>query len=186
MVSIPTLWLPILLSAVFVFIASSVIHMFLTYHYRDFKKVPDEVKLMDALRDFNLPPGEYSVPHAGSPKEMNSAEYKEKLKKGPVLLMNVWESGEQSMGRQLVQWFLFSIIVGIFAAYVAGRALGPGAEYLAVFRFTGVTAFICYVIGIWPDYIWFKRSLGRTLKSTFDGLIYALLTAGVFGWLWPS
>ena len=186
MVSIPTLWLPILLSAVIVFIASSIIHMFLTYHYRDFKKAPDEDKLMDVLRDFNLPPGEYSVPFAGSPKEMNSPEYKEKLKKGPVLLMNVWESGEHRMGSQLVQWFLFSVIAGIFAAYVAGRALEPGAEYLAVFRFTGVTAFACYAIALWHESIWYKRSWGRTFKSTVDGLIYGLLTAGTFAWLWPG
>jgi hypothetical protein len=186
MVSIPSLWLPILLSAVFVFIASSVIHMFLTYHYRDFRKAPDEDKLMDELRDFNLPPGEYSVPHAGSPKEMNSPEYKEKLKKGPVLLMNVWKTGEFGMGKYLVLWFIYLLIVGVFAAYVGGRALGPGADYLAVFRFTGVTAFTCYVIALWQDYIWFHKSPGRTLKSTFDGLIYALLTAGTFGWLWPG
>ena len=186
MVSILTLWLPILLSAVIVFIASSIIHMFLTYHYRDFKKAPEEDKLMDALRDFNLPPGEYSVPFAGSPKEMNSPEYKEKLKKGPVLLMNVWESGEHRMGSQLVQWFLFSVIADIFAAYVAGRALEPGAEYLAVFRFTGVTAFACYAIALWHESIWYKRSWGRTFKSTVDGLIYGLLTAGTFAWLWPG
>ncbi len=186
MVSIPTLWLPILLSAVFVFIASSIIHTVLTYHYKDFKKVPDEDKLMDVLRGFNIPPGEYAVPYSGSPKEMNSPEYKEKTKKGPVLLMNVWETGDPALGKSLVQWFIFTVIVGIFAAYVAGRALGPGAEYLAVFRFAGVTAFACYTLASWPESIWFKRSWGRTVKGTIDGLIYALLTAGTFAWLWPG
>ena len=186
MVSITSLWLPILLSAVFVFIASSVIYMVLGYHNKDFKKVPDENKLMDALRGFGLPPGEYAVPYAGSSKEMNSPEYKEKMNKGPVLIMNVWKTGEQGMGKQFAQWFIFAIIVGIFAAYVAGRALGPGAEYLAVFRFTGVTAFMGYSLALWQDYVWFYRSPGRTLKNTFDGLIYALLTAGTFAWLWPG
>ena len=186
MVSILSLWLPILLSAVFVFIASSIIYMVLGYHNKDFKKVPDEDKLMDALRGFNIPPGEYALPYAGSNKELNSPEYKEKVNKGPVLIMNVWKTGEQGMGRQFVQWFLYAIIVGIFTAYVAGRALGPGAEYLAVFRFAGVTAFACYAIALWQDYIWFFRSPGRTLKNTLDGLIYALLTAGTFAWLWPG
>jgi hypothetical protein len=141
---------------------------------------------MDSLRGLDLQPGEYAVPYAGSMKEMNAPEYKEKRSKGPVLIMNVWKTGQEGMGKQFVLWFVYSLIVGIFAAYVAGRALGPGADYLAVFRFTGVTAFACYAIAQWQDYIWFRRSMGRTLKNTLDGLIYALLTAGTFGWLWPG
>ncbi len=186
MVFITSLWLPILLSAVFVFIASSVIHMVLTYHYRDFKKAPDEDKLRDALRPLGIPPGEYAVPHAGTAKEMMSPEYRDKRKEGPVLMMTVLQSGIPGMGKNLVQWFIYSVIVGVFAAYVAGRALEPGAEYLAVFRFAGVTAFACYAIASWQESIWFGRSWGRTLRGTFDGLIYALLTAGTFGWLWPD
>jgi hypothetical protein len=186
MVTIMSLWLPILLSAVIVFIASSIIHMVFTYHYKDFKKAPDEDKLRDALRGLNIPPGEYSVPYSGSPKVMRSPEYQEKMNKGPVLILSVFKSGPPAMGKELFQWFVYAIIVGIFAAYVAGRALGPGADYLAVFRFSGVTAFACYTIAHWQDTIWFKRSWGRTFKGTFDGLIYALLTAGTFGWLWPG
>jgi hypothetical protein len=33
--------------------------------------------------------------------------------------------------------------------------------------------------------IWYSRAWINTIKSTIDGLIYALLTAGTFGWLWP-
>jgi Flp pilus assembly protein TadB len=185
MVTITSLWLPILLSAVFVFIASSVIHMLFSYHYKDYKKVPEEDKLRDSIRGLNIPPGEYSVPNAGSPKEMNTPEYKEKRDKGPVLLMTVVKSGDQGMGKELFLWFVYAIVVGIFAAYVAGRALGPGAEYLAVFRFAGFTAFACYTVAGWQESIWFQRSWGRTFKNTIDGLIYGLLTAGTFAWLWP-
>ncbi len=186
MVSIISLWLPILLSAVFVFIASSVIHMVLTYHYKDFKSVPEEDKLLDAMRALNLPAGEYLVPCARSPQERKSPEFQEKMKKGPALLLTVWESGMGSMGINLAQWFVYSVIVGIFAAYVAGRALGPGAHYLTVFRFAGATAFMCYTVAQWQESIWFKRSWGRTVRATFDGLVFALLTAGTFGWLWPA
>jgi Flp pilus assembly protein TadB len=186
MVPIMSLWLPILLSAVFVFIASSIIHMFLSYHYKDFKEAPDENKLMDALRSFNIPPGEYMLPHAGSRAEFSSKEYQERMAKGPGVMMTVWPTGRPSMMGSLVQWFVYSIVVGVFAAYIAGRALGPGADYLAVFRFAGCTAFACYVIAGWQDSIWFKRSWGRTLRNTIDGLIYGLLTAGTFGWLWPQ
>jgi hypothetical protein len=186
MVSIPSLWLPILLSAVFIFVISSIIHMVLTYHYNDFRKAPDEDQLMDALRGLAIPPGEYAVPYAGSPKEMNAPEYHEKVMKGPNAIMTVWEAGNQSMVKPLVLWFVFSIVVGIFAAYIAGRALGPGAEYLAVFRFAGCTAFVGYVVAGWQESIWFKRSWSRTFKSSVDGLVYALLTAGTFAWLWPD
>jgi hypothetical protein len=186
MVPIMSLWLPILLSAVFVFVASSVIHMVFTYHYKDFKGVPDENKLMDALRPFNLQRGEYIVPCPRSPQERKTPEFQEKMQKGPALIMNVWQSGKPAMVKNLVQWFMYSLIVGIFAAYVAGRDLGPGASYLAVFRFAGVTAFACYTIAKWQDSIWFNRSWGSTFRGTIDGLVYALLTAGTFGWLWPE
>lgn len=184
MVDILSLWLPILVSAVFVFIASSIVHMVFTYHYKDFNQVPEEDKVMDALRA--IPPGEYMMPYAGSPKAMKSPEFEEKRKKGPGAMLTVWESANPAMGKMLVQWFIYCIIVGIFAAYVAGRALEPGAHYLAVFRFAGVTAFACYTVAHWQDVIWFKRSVKRTITGAFDGLVYALLTAGTFGWLWPE
>jgi hypothetical protein len=117
---------------------------------------------------------------------MKNPAFLEKMKRGPVVIMNVLESGPPSLGTSLSLWFLYCIVVGIFAAYVAGRALGPGAHYLGVFRFSGAVAFVGYSLALWQNTIWYKRKWSTTLKSTFDGLIYALLTAGTFGWLWPS
>lgn len=185
MVSVVSLWLAIILSAVFVFIASSIIHMVLKYHNTDFKQVPKEDELMEAMRPFNLSPGVYTIPQAGSMEAMKSEAYLEKTKKGPVAMLTVMETGIPKMGKSLFQWFVYSVVVGIFAGYIAGRALGPGADYLAVFRFVGTTAFVGYVLALWQNSIWYKHTWAITLKSTFDGLIYALLTAGVFGWLWP-
>jgi hypothetical protein len=185
MVPILSLWLPIFLSAVFVFAISFLIHMAFRYHSKDLRKFPDEDAAADALRKMNLPAGQYLLPHASSPKEMNSPEFQEKVKKGPGVILTIWPGGRPSMVANLSQWFLYSVVVGIFAAYVAGRALQPGAYYLAVFRFTGVTAFACYAIAGWQESIWYKRSWSTTLKNTFDGLVYALVTAGTFGWLWP-
>ncbi|MCX6132924.1 MAG: hypothetical protein NTU47_03830 [Ignavibacteriales bacterium] len=185
MVPILSLWLPILLSAVFVFIASSVVHMFLKYHSNDMKKLPDEDAAADALRKLNIPAGQYIIPHAGSMQAMNSPEYQEKVKRGPGVILTIWPGGTPSMVTNLTQWFLYSLVVGIFSAYVAGRALEAGAHYLAVFRFVGVMAFACYAISGWQESIWFKRAWSVTVKNTLDGLFYALLTAGTFGWLWP-
>ena len=186
MVSVTTLWFPILLSAVITFVVSSIIHMLLTYHRNDFIKLPKEDEVMDALRNFDIPPGDYVIPCAGSPKEMGTPEFIEKTTKGPVAFMTVMPSGPPAMGKSLVLWFVYSIVVGIFAAYITGRALGPGAHYLDVFRFAGCTAFIGYTLALWQNTIWYKHCWCVTLKSTFDGLIYALMTAGTFGWLWPA
>ncbi len=168
------------------FVVSSIIHMVFTYHRNDFIKLPAEDQVMDALRPFNIPPGDYAIPCAGTTAEMKTPEYLEKTNKGPVAFMTVIPSGPPAMGMSLVLWFLYSILVGIFAAYIAGRALAPGVNYLEVFRFAGCTAFVGYALALLQGPIWYKRNWGATLKSVFDGLVYALMTAGVFGWLWPS
>jgi hypothetical protein len=185
MVEITMLWLPILLSAVFVFILSSIIHMAPLWHKNDYPAVPNQDKVMDALRPFNIPPGDYIMPRCATQAEMKTPEYTEKLKKGPVMIMTVLPNGPMTMGASLVQWFCYLIVVSIFAAYIAGRALGPGAEYLAVHRFAGATAFAGYTLAIFQTSIWYKRAWSTTLKVTFDGLLYALVTGGTFGWLWP-
>lgn len=185
MVPLLSLWLPILLSAVLVFIVSSIIHMLLPYHRSDFRGVPSEDEVMQALRGFEIAPGDYVLPYAGDPKVLKSPEYIEKTNKGPVIFMTVLGKGPFSMAKNLVWWFLYLAAVSFLAAYVTSRALAPGAHYLAVFRFVGATAFIGYSVALWQNSIWYKRAVSSTLKSTIDGFIYALVTAGVFGWLWP-
>lgn len=185
MTDLAALWLPILLSSVVVFLASSVIHMMLLWHRNDYPKVPNEDKVMNALRPLAIPPGDYMLPRASSMQEMRTPEFVEKIKKGPVMVLTVMPNEMPGMGKNLVQWFLYSAVVGFFAAYVAGRALPVGAQYLDVFRFVGTTTFIGYSVALWQMSIWYKRSWSTTLKATVDGLVYALLTAGTFGWLWP-
>lgn len=185
MVELSALWLPILLAAVVVFIVSSVIHMATPWHKGDYKKLPDEGKILDALRPFNIPPGDYMAPQASSMQDMKSQEFAEKMNKGPILIATVGKNGMPKMGAPMFLWFLYSIVVGFFAAYIAGRALPVGAHYLQVFRFVGASAFMGYTFALWQSVIWYRRSVKTTIKATIDGLLYALLTAGVFGWLWP-
>jgi len=180
------LWLPIIVSAVVVFLASSVLHMMFKYHNSDFKKLPAEDAVMDDLRKHNIPAGDYFMPYTADNKERNSQEFKDKCKKGPAAVMTIYNHDDMTMGSSLVLWFVYSLIVGIFAAYIAGHALAPGAHYLAAFRFAGATAFVGYSLALMQQSIWFKKSWSATLKSMFDGLIYALLTGGIFGWLWPA
>jgi hypothetical protein len=185
MVPVTSLWLPILVSAVIVFVASAIIHMVLPYHRGDLRKIAKEEEVQEALRRFNLPPGDYALPHAGTPAEMKDPRFVERRSKGPVVLMTVIQPGPPAMGRELTLWFIFTIVVSIFAAYIAGRAVGPGGDYLQVFRFAGCTAFVGHSLALADNSIWFHRNWGMTIKSMIDGLIYGLLTGGTFGWLWP-
>ncbi|SRR6266705_2212820 len=184
MTGIMALWLPILLSAVIVFVVSSVIHMASPWHKSDYPKLPNEDRVMTALRPLGLAPGDYMMPRPATRAEMSSPEFAEKMKQGPVVVMTVMR-GSMAMAPRFIGWFVYAVVVGVFAAYVAGRALPPGSEYLHVFRLVGGTAFAGYSLALWQLSIWYGRSWTITLKATVDGLIYALLTAGTFGWLWP-
>lgn len=185
MVPISVLWMPILLSAVVVFVASSILHMVLPYHKSDYRKLPEEDKVVEALRAAGVTPGPaYHFPHT-THQEMKSPEVVEKFKRGPIGLLTVIPSGAPAMGKYLGQWFVYCVAVSLFVAFVAGSTLGPGIRYLLVFHLTGLVAFMAYGVGHLQDSIWKGQTWGVTAKHVFDGLIYALLTAGTFGWLWP-
>ena len=188
MVPITSLVIPIVLSAVLVFVASSLIHMVLGYHRADYKRLPKEDEIQAALRGFNIPPGDYLLPRPGSAAAMKDPAFLDRYKKGPVMMTTIMPpspTGTPGMGAQLAQWFVYCAVVGVFAAYIAGRALGPGAPYLKVFQFAGAASFIAYSMALPQSSIWYKRSWGTTLRSMLDGLIYSALTGGAFGWLWP-
>jgi hypothetical protein len=186
MISIISLWLPILISAVLVFIISSVLHTVFTYHNSDFKKIPSEDGVMKDLAKYKIPPGDYLVPYSTDSKERRTEEFKQKIYNGPVLITTILPNGEMTMGSSLILWFVYCLIVSIISAYITCHALTTGADYLAVFRFAGCTAFTGYSIALMQESIWFKKSWRATIKTMIDGLIYAVFTAGIFGWLWPA
>jgi hypothetical protein len=184
MVSLAALWLPILLAAVLVFIASSIIHMVLPYHRSNYRKLPDEDKVRATLRALNLSPGLYHTPFC-THKEMNTPEAKAKFAEGPVALMTVFPSGPVNMGKFLGQWFLYCVLVSLLAAYLAVHTVTAGASYRHVFHVVGTAAFMAYGVGTLSTGIWKGQPWSVVAKEVFDGLIYGLLTAGTFGWLWP-
>ena len=189
MVGIFALWLPILLAGVAVVITSSVVHMVLPHHRKDFRKFPDEDGAMAALRSLNLPSGDYMAPNTeGDNAAMRTDAFKAKVAAGPIVIMTVMPKGSftDGMGKTMGVWFLFCVMVSFFVAYAAELALARGADYMQVFRFTGTVAFGFYALGAWPRSIWYKASWATTLKSTADSFVYGLMTAGVFGWLWPA
>ncbi len=186
MISITSLWLPILVGAVLAFFASAVTHMLLPIHLKDFGGLPDEEALREALRKQNAAPGDYVFPHAATMKEMGTPEMKAKYEKGPNGLLTITPSETPKMGKPLLQWFIYLVVVCFAVAYLASRTLDAGAEYLQVFRVTGTVAFLA-TAGAEPVVsIWYRRSWSTTAKNLVDGLIYALLIAGSFAGFWPE
>jgi hypothetical protein len=186
MVSIAALWLPILLAAVAVFVASSIIHMVLPYHKNDYAKLPDEDSVLEALRATKVGPGGYFFPMPVDMKDMGSPEMKAKYERGPVGKVNVMPNGYPMTAATFVQWFAYLVAVSVVVAYLTGRTLAPGADYLAVFRIAGTTAFLAYAGAAAADPIWRGERWSVTVKNIFDGLVYGVVTAGFFGWLWPA
>lgn len=180
-----SLWMPIVLSAIIVFVASSIMHMLLPYHRNDYRKLPDEEKVLGFLRGVGLTRGLYVFPF-GTHKDMNTPEMKERYKQGPVGMMTVLESAPPAMPKFLGLWFLYCLIIGFFVAYLAWHTLAVGTNYIVVFRVVGTAAFLAYGVGQLSNGIWKSQPWSMTIKEALDGLVYALLTAGTFGWLWPK
>ena len=184
MVVLSALWLPILLSAVIVFVASSIMHMVLPYHKSDYRHLPDEDKVLGALRSSSLKPGLYVFPFC-THQNMKSPEIVEKQKQGPVGFVTVMPSGPPAMPKFLGLWFGYCVIVSFFVAYLSAHTVAAGTPYLAVFRVVGTAAFLAYGLGVISNGIWKGQPWSNVIKEMVDGLIYGLLTAGTFGWLWP-
>jgi len=183
-VTVPMLWLPIVLSAVFVMIGSSVVWMALKYENAEWKPIKGEDQLRDVLRKLNLAtPGQYIFPHmmgeGGPEAAMKKAE------EGPAGVLLLRKPAKFSMTPMLAQSFIYYLVVSLFVAYIASHALPKGTEYLRVFQIAGASGFMAYGLGLVPEAIWFARTWRSVLKSMLSALIYGCLTAGTFGWLWP-
>lgn len=186
MISMAELWLPILLSAVFVFIVSSIIHMATPMHKGDFRKMPGEEKVLAEMRAQGLQPGSYGFPCCESMKDMGSPEMTAKCKLGPVGFMTVVPNGPCNMGKSLVLWFLYSILIGVIVACATASSLHRGAPFANVFHLTALAAVLGYAVGGLPESIWKGQKWSITLKFVFDGILYGITTGLTFAWLWPA
>jgi hypothetical protein len=160
--------------------------MVLKYHRNDFAPLPEEEPVRAVLGKQNLAPGQYMIPSCTSMKEMSSPETVRKLTEGPVAILTVRPRGPVNMGKHLAQWFLFSLGIAVFVAYITSRSLDAGTAYLLVFRIAATAAFLGYAgavvwTGIWDGVPW-----RNVWKNVFDGFLYALVTAGSFAGFWPE
>lgn len=187
-VSLGALWLPILLATLFTFIGSMLVWTVFHYHDGDWKVVPDEAGLLEALRKAGLASGQYMFPHMdpkAPDKKAAQKTWEERYAQGPVGALLVGTPGRVNMGKNMGLMVAYFLVVSFFIAYIASHALPHGATYLQVFQIVGATAFVAYGSAQFVDSIWFHRSWRSTWLNVADALLYACLTAGTFGWLWP-
>jgi hypothetical protein len=184
MVTILSLWLAILLSAVVVWIASFIVWAVLPHHQSDYKGLPNEESVLQALTP--LPPGQYNIPHLVSREELNQPEVVKKFEEGPTGFLTIAPRGVPSMGKGMALSFVYNLVISLFVAYVASRTLTADISSLGVFRVTGTVAWLAYGWAVIPDAVWFGKPWGAVGKHLGDALIYSLITAGIFGWLWPG
>lgn len=183
MIPLYELWLPVLVSAALVVSTSYVLHRVLNYHLRDYDRLPNEAAVIEALERLSVPPGNYPMPLPRTRKEMIGPAFVTKRERGPIWL-NVMKPF--SMRKVVVEWFAYALMVGTFTAYLTAQALDAGAEPVQVARFSGMVAFVGHTLALWQRSIWYQTKWSRTLRSTFDGLVYGVLTGLTFAWLWPA
>ena len=179
-----SLWVPVVVSAIVVFVSSSILHMAFKYHKADYKPLPNEDAVRQALDKASCPPGLYMTPHCVDMKQMKDPAFKEKFEKGPVALITVYRKGTPAMSKHLALWLGFSLLVSFVAAYIARHTLQPGSDGMLVMRITGTVAFAAYALSPVSD--WKGQPWANTARAVVDGLVYAVLTGATFRLLWPA
>jgi hypothetical protein len=186
MISFAHLWLPILLSAIGVFIASSILHMLLKFwHGSDYAAFSNEDEVRAAIRHGSPTPGIYALPHC-TMESMKTPEGKEKFATGPVGLVILRANGMPAIGGFLALWFVYSLVVSYLCAMLAGMTLTVDTDLHRVFHVVALAAFLAYALRSVPAGIWEGHPWKAVAKDVVDGLIYAIVTAAVFAWLWPT
>lgn len=181
-----SLWLPVVVSAVAVWLVSAILHMVLKYHRADYKQLSDEESVAPALRKAAPAPGVYSMPYCVDPAQMKDPAVLKRYEEGPVALLTVMRNGPPAMGKYLGLWFLFCFLVSFVTAYVARHTLSSGSDLLEVLRITGTVAFIGYGFGYFQDSIWKGIPWANSLRALIDAAVYAVVTGLVFRFLWPG
>ncbi|MFT4927789.1 MAG: hypothetical protein ACI8WB_003903 [Phenylobacterium sp.] len=183
MLTIAMLWLPILVSAVVVWIISAIVWVAMPHHKKDYAPFPDEDKMRKAISEQNVTPGLYSTPFASSNEVMNSPEFKQKMDDGPVAFVTVMPNGME-MGKKLLSSFIQNLVYAVLIAYIATFTLSADSQFIEVFRLVVMVTWLAYGAAFVQDAIWFGRPWSVIVKFLFDALLYALATAAIFAWLW--
>ncbi len=178
------LWLPILVSAVIVWILSAIVWMALPHHKRDFIALPDEDGFMEHLRQSGIKPGNYVFPDFRDPKAMKSEKIQKALEGGPVGHLSVWRT-PLTMGDKMIATFVVYLVVSTLIAYLTRVALPGAAPFAKVFQVAGTAGILAYSFSFIPNAVWFGSYKRTIVAHIVDGIFYGLITGVLFAWLWP-
>ena len=179
------LWLPILATAILIFVASHLIHIVFKWHNSDYKKFANEDAVRDAIRAGSPLPGQYVLPHCLDMKEMQGEAMMKKYVDGPIAFVTVRKSGPPTMSAALTFWFLFSLVIAAIAACLALSAYGLKGDAHDAGHLVGMISLLAYGGGSVLQGIWMGKPWASVAKEVFDGVIYATISALSFMWLWP-
>lgn len=179
------LWMPIVVSALVAWIISAIIWTAMPHRKKEWGGVTDEDDFRKAITSRKLKPGNYMFPYC-EPAEMKDEAHKNRMNTGPYGTLYIW-THRRGMGACMGGSFVFNLVASFFIAYIAWQALTGQADtaYLKVFQITGATAFLTYTFALIPGGIWFGKPVRSMVYDAIEGLVIALMIAGVFGWLWP-
>ena len=180
-----SLWLPVVVSAVAVWLVSAVLHMVLKYHRADYKRLSEEDGVGNSLRKAASSPGVYVMPFCEM-SEMKDPAVRKRYEDGPVAMITVMPNGMPNMGKSLGLWLGFCLLASFVTSYIARHSLDPGAMGMEVMRLTGTVAFIAYAFGYFQDSIWKAIPWSNSLRGILDAAVYAVVTGLVFRFLWPG
>jgi len=179
------LWLPVLIGAVAVFIASSIIWMALPYHKADIRFLPDERAFDEAIKPLDIAPGLYMFPNCASASEMKSDAFKERFERGPWGIITIMPA-KPNFGLNMLKTFLSYLVICTLIAYVAGSTIPAGAEYLHVFRVCGACGLLGFCTGGLAGDFFLGKPTRFVITGLIDGVMFTLILAGVFASMWPQ
>lgn len=180
------LLLPAGVAAVLAWIASILVHLVLKYHNSDYNQLENELDVASALGATKPAPNIYNLPFCTDMKALEDDGMKRRFEDGPVALITVLPNGLPPMGKLIGLQVAYFLIGALLIGYCVSLALAPGAPYMQVFRVTSAVAFLAYGWAVIPFAIWYGHPWSVTAKYLLDALIYGLVTAGAYAWLWPA
>jgi hypothetical protein len=185
-VNLIDLWMPILLGGVLAWIASAAIHMALKYHNSDYRSLSNEDEVAASLRNGAPGPGLHSIPFCADMKQLGDPAMQEKFTKGPVAFVTIFPNGMPAMGKLIGQQMLYFLVGCVLIAWCATLGLDAGADFRRVFGFVAPVGFLAFGWAVVPFSIWYGHPWSTTAKYLLDALIYGLVVAASFAWLWPA